>query len=337
MASQGNIQQFEPGAVILYENSPGDSAYIVISGKVEVSKRIEGQRVVLDRLGPGSIFGEMSLIDGQPRSASVTAVETTRLSVIDNQRFQAIINLIPKEVRPLFTSLSERLRNTNKMVSGLCIWERLLYSTCALIRTSAGLNPIPRSQGIAYPYRELLQEICRVLAFAQERIEKALGALIETELVQLESSEGPEGGLLVVPDTLLFSAFVDFLAEQMANIPGFPVPTRKYAVLTDQAQEILYFLKNQSGSLPRDKMGRTHYDFDRYVKDSVSALGYGVKDAILQLQRLSGAGAVRLVKASEVVENKAIIYNVADIAQAQLVLMQANEFDTIYRKLIKKR
>jgi len=77
MAETSSLQQFEPGQVIIRENTPGDSAYIILSGRVEVTKRIEGQPVVLVRLGPGSIFGEMSLLDGSPRSATATAMETT--------------------------------------------------------------------------------------------------------------------------------------------------------------------------------------------------------------------------------------------------------------------
>jgi CRP-like cAMP-binding protein len=66
MAGHNKSSKFEPGQVILRENTPGDSAYIILSGQVEISKVIEGQRVVLDRLGPGSIFGEMSLLTEGP-------------------------------------------------------------------------------------------------------------------------------------------------------------------------------------------------------------------------------------------------------------------------------
>ena len=88
MAEQAKIQEFEAGQVILRENTPGDCAYIILSGGVEITKRIEGQRVVLVRLGAGGIFGEMPLIDGSPRSATVTATEPTRVSAINNRRFR---------------------------------------------------------------------------------------------------------------------------------------------------------------------------------------------------------------------------------------------------------
>jgi len=337
MAEQGKYLEFEPGQIILRENTPGDSAYILLSGSVEISKRIEGQRVVLGRLGPGSIFGEMSLIDGSPRSATVTALEHSRLSVIDRRRFQAILNLIPKEVQPLFTALSERLRNTSQMVSALSLKERLIYSICSIIRMLSGVKSTSRGEGFVLEYRDLLLELCRVLAIVEHKIEEAIQDLAETYLLSLEPGEKPDEQLLVVHDKKIFDAFVDFLSEQLSHIPGFPLPSRKYSTLSEKAQEILYFLKNQSGRLPKDKTGRSHYDFDRYVKESVKVLGYGVKDAILRLQELAASGAIRLEKYSDVVENKAIVYNVDDISQAQLILLEADEFQKIYKKLTRKK
>ena len=336
MAEQNKAGKFEPGQIILRENTPGDSAYIIFSGKVEISKIIEGQRVVLDRLGPGSIFGEMSLLDGRPRSATVTAVEPSRLSVVTSARFQAILNSIPKEVRPLFSSLSERLRHTNRMVSVLGQSERLLYSTSVLLHTLSALKGIPRGRGVALRKRDVILEAIRVLAIVHEKVEEVIESLAGTELANLEPGEVAEDAVFVIADRDQFGAFIDFLSEKLSHIPGFPLPSRKYSVLSEKAQEALFFLKNASGNLPRDENGRSHYDFDRYVKESVAILGWGVKDAILSLQNLAASGHLELVKFSGLVQNKAIVYNVKDVSQAQMILLQADEFERIYRKLIKE-
>jgi CRP/FNR family cyclic AMP-dependent transcriptional regulator len=335
MAGHNKSSKFEPGQVILRENTPGDSAYIILSGQVEISKVIEGQRVVLDRLGPGSIFGEMSLLDGRPRSATVTAVEPTLLSVVTSARFQAILNAIPKEVRPLFSSLSERLRHTSRMVSVLGQRERLLYSTCVLLHTLSALKGIPRDQGVALPKRDVILEAIRVLAIVHEKVEEVIDFLAGTELAKLEPGKSTEDTLFVIANSDQFGAFIDFLTEKLSHIPGFPLPSRKYSVLSDKAQEILFFLKNVADSLPRDESGRSHYDFDRYVKESVAGLHWGVKDAILNLQNLATSGHLKLVKFSELVQNKAIVYNAKDISQAQMILLQADDFERIYRKLTK--
>ena len=337
MAEKIKSHQFDPGQVILRENTPGDSAYIILSGEVEITKIIEGQRVVLDTLGPGSIFGEMSLLDGSPRSATVTAKVPTLLSIVDRGRFQAILNAIPKEVRPLFSALSDRLRHTSRMVSVLSQRERLLYSICVLIHSQASLKGIARGQGKALSHQDTVLDACRVLAIVHEKIVDIIVLLASTSLIEFAESDRKDDKLIVIPDPQLFGAFIDFLSEKLSYIPGFPLPTRKYSILADKAQEILFFLKNTAGALPTDEEGYSHYDFDRYVKDCISKLGYGVKDAILLLQNLSVSGHVRLEKFSKVVQNKAIVYNAVEIAQAQMILLQADEFEKLYNGLKKAR
>lgn len=78
---------FPAGARIFAEGEPGDCAYSIEEGRVEVSTLRKGEPLVLAELGPGDIFGEMALIDNKVRSASVTALTETRLLVIQRERF----------------------------------------------------------------------------------------------------------------------------------------------------------------------------------------------------------------------------------------------------------
>ena len=333
LAAEKPTNVFNAGQAIIRENSPGDSAYIILKGKVQVTKIIDGQKVVLDTLGPGSIFGEMSLLDGRPRSATVTAVAPTVLSIVDSRRFQSILNSMPREVRPLFASLSDRLRHTSQLVSVLNQRERLLYSASMLAYSICGSKGDSRERGKAVKLRDLVYESCRVLAVDHVKIEEVLVALADTSLALVEKAEKSDERIFVITDIEFFAGFIDYLSEKLSYIPGFPLPAHKYSVLSSKAQEVLFHLKNVAGMLPNDKDGNSHYDFDLYVKQSVASLGIGVKEAILSLQSLSAGGHVKLNKFSEVVQNKAIVYRHADISQAQLILLQSEEFDKIYRKL----
>ena len=330
MAAAGNLT-FGRGEIIIRENTPGDCAYIVLKGQVEISKIIDGQRVALDTLGPGAIFGEMSLIDGAPRSATATALIPAMLSVVDKARFQQILNAIPREVRPLFSSLSERLRHTNRLVSVLNQRNRLMYSAYSLLAfmmDSIG----ERKNGIVYAdFDEVVFECCRVLAVDKESVEEVLRALMGTELAQLDESNGKPR--ILVGELSMLEAFVDFLAEKLSYIPGFPPPTRKYVSLNEKAQQVLFHLRNISSNLEVDRHGNCHYDFDKYVKQATSGLKLGVKDAIITLQNLSVSGHVTLEKFSDVVQNKAIVFRTQDISKAQMLLLQAEEFEQIYRSL----
>ncbi len=66
------------GTLVCAENGPGGSCFIVVRGAVDVSTEVRGQQRRLARLGPGSIFGQISLIDGEPRSATCSAQSRSR-------------------------------------------------------------------------------------------------------------------------------------------------------------------------------------------------------------------------------------------------------------------
>ena len=79
--------RYAAGAVIVHEHDCGDTAYLIEHGQVEVSKDLDGQTVHLAYLGAGDIFGEMSMIDEKPRSATVTAVTETVVSALQRDDF----------------------------------------------------------------------------------------------------------------------------------------------------------------------------------------------------------------------------------------------------------
>lgn len=79
--------RYQAGEVIIQENDLGETAYVITQGQVEVSKELQGQKVHLAYLGSGETFGEMSMIDEKPRSATVTAVTETVLSELRRDDF----------------------------------------------------------------------------------------------------------------------------------------------------------------------------------------------------------------------------------------------------------
>ena len=112
------LEAHEGGAVIIKEGDSGEELYIVLAGRVTVSRG--GQEIV--ELHPGVHFGEMALVDQSPRSASVKAKETTRLLVVQRRSFYTLIRKEPVLAVKLLWSfvqvLSRRLRETNEQLSG---------------------------------------------------------------------------------------------------------------------------------------------------------------------------------------------------------------------------
>lgn len=111
-ASQVKI--VESGEMLFMEGDDGDEMYIIKRGQIQILKR-EGVRIVqLATLGPGSVIGELSLLDQQTRSASARALNTAELVVINQSTLQSTYKKIPSWLTSLIKILVTRLRDTNK-------------------------------------------------------------------------------------------------------------------------------------------------------------------------------------------------------------------------------
>ncbi len=113
MAQTDNIgtRICQPGEVIFSEGDPGADLYLIISGSVEIFKETENDRQLINRLGDGEIFGEMSALTHKPRYASATAMERTRLIIINDKTFgRALINEEMPIIKPLAKQLVVRLK-----------------------------------------------------------------------------------------------------------------------------------------------------------------------------------------------------------------------------------
>ena len=107
------------GETLIHEGDLGDTAYCIVEGEVRVWKRSESGEVELARLGKGSIFGEMSIVDEKPRSASITAVAETRLKELKRAQFLDSFQHDPEFATSLLRVLFERLRETGAKLTQL--------------------------------------------------------------------------------------------------------------------------------------------------------------------------------------------------------------------------
>ena len=102
---------YPKNSVILFEDDPGDALYVVVGGRVKVVLIGEdGKEVILSVLKDGDFFGEMALIDDEPRSAHVIAMEDTDLLVLRREDFQRCLEGQPRMALSLLRALSGRLR-----------------------------------------------------------------------------------------------------------------------------------------------------------------------------------------------------------------------------------
>lgn len=113
-----NVRTFYKGEIIFLEGQPSSCAYIIDSGRVGIYREdSRGTRLLVRKLGKKSLFGEMSLIDKYPRSATAIALEDTRCMVIERSRFSYLAKFNPVFIASLIKSLSERLRATISLLN----------------------------------------------------------------------------------------------------------------------------------------------------------------------------------------------------------------------------
>ena len=113
---------YPKNSVILFEDDPGDSLFVVNEGQVKVVLIGEdGREVILSVLGEGDFFGEMALIDDEPRSAHVIAMNDSTLLVLRREDFQGLLMQTPGIALAMLRELTRRLRRVDEKVGSLVL------------------------------------------------------------------------------------------------------------------------------------------------------------------------------------------------------------------------
>jgi signal transduction histidine kinase len=105
-----------PRGVLIREGEPGDALYVVLEGDFEITKHSGSSEVVIAHRGAGEVMGEMSLLDNEPRSATVRALTPSRLLKIDQESFHKLLEWSPPAARAILKTVTSRLRNTEAML-----------------------------------------------------------------------------------------------------------------------------------------------------------------------------------------------------------------------------
>jgi hypothetical protein len=113
------LRQYAPGEAIIRENEPGECAYIIEKGRVEITREKGGRPAHIAFLGEGSTFGEMGMVDDLPRSATVTAVEETTVREVHREGLYEALRSNPETMGKLLKGIFERLRIANATISRL--------------------------------------------------------------------------------------------------------------------------------------------------------------------------------------------------------------------------
>ena len=117
LAAQIEDVEFAAGSTIFKRGDPGDAIFIVAAGEVEIYvEDTTGQRIVFETAKAGEFFGELSLLDGDPRSASAVAIQGTRLLRIDRDDLSLLFTRHPTAALDVLAVIGRRLREADKLL-----------------------------------------------------------------------------------------------------------------------------------------------------------------------------------------------------------------------------
>jgi CRP-like cAMP-binding protein len=126
LGTVGEEKTYKKDETIFEEDSKGDSMYVIKSGAVKIIKKVKNQENTIAVLNPGEFFGEMALLDGQPRSAAVRATTDSEVYMISLTGYQKLRSDNPhtalKLMDIIIKVLSNRLRQANKNLEVISFW-----------------------------------------------------------------------------------------------------------------------------------------------------------------------------------------------------------------------
>ena len=172
------------GAILVAQDDPGDALFVIFSGRVKVALFADnGREVTLATLGPGEFFGEMSLFDGRPRSASVVALDDTTVLTLTRDAFFEHLRQQPQTAVNLLGEMTRRLRRADETIADLALHDvhaRLVRTLERLARDGGEET----AEGLVLRRRPTQQELANMVGACRETISRAFTALVGKGLLQ---------------------------------------------------------------------------------------------------------------------------------------------------------
>ena len=171
---------YEKGKMILLEQSQGETFFIIISGVVKVTRLSDdGREVILAILGESDFFGEMSLLDGEGRSANIVANEQSEVVTLSRSDFLDCLQKYPKIAIALLEELAVRLRKSDQHIESLSLSDSEQRIGVTLIRLAEELGTIKQGDVNVknLPYQ---QDIANMAGTSRETVSRTL-KLLETK------------------------------------------------------------------------------------------------------------------------------------------------------------
>jgi CRP/FNR family transcriptional regulator, cyclic AMP receptor protein len=189
IAKLGTRQKYKKGNIVVLEQESGAALFVIISGKVKVVRMDEeGREVILSMFGPGEFFGEMSLLDGMARSASVVATVKSELFMIHRRDFLELLHQFPTVAILLLAELAMRLRKADMQIKSLSLKDAAGRVANVLLILADDIG-IFRKGKVEIDDLPLQQDIANMAGTSRETVSRMIHQFIEDGEVQLKGNK----------------------------------------------------------------------------------------------------------------------------------------------------
>ncbi len=179
--------RLERGDILFHEGDDGDSLFVIAEGKVKLGRTSKDARENLVAiLGPGEMFGELSLFDPGPRTMTATAVAETQLLALSNDALTAALAGQPDLGKALLAALAKRLRRTNQHLADLVFTDVPGRVAKALLELSSRFGR-QVDEGILVAHDLTQEELAQLVGASRETVNKALADFVSRGWVRLEA------------------------------------------------------------------------------------------------------------------------------------------------------
>jgi CRP/FNR family cyclic AMP-dependent transcriptional regulator len=175
------------GEAVFTEGEQGDTLFIVLSGKVKIGRRAaDGRENMLSVMGPSDMFGELSLFDPGPRTATATVVTDARLASLAHTSLRPWIKDRPEIAEQLLRVLARRLRRTNDALADLIFTDVPGRVAKALLELASRFGT-PEGDGVRVHHDLTQEELAQLVGASRETVNKALADFASRGWMRVDS------------------------------------------------------------------------------------------------------------------------------------------------------
>ncbi len=181
-------RKYRKDSMILIEEEAGQTMFILMSGQVKISRISEdGREVILAVMAEGDFFGELSLLDGQSRSANVTVIKDAEMLLINREDFLSLLNEFPQIAIQLLRELAGRMRKSDSQIKSLSLKNATGKVTGTLHRLAEDIGFL-RENRVTIENLPTQQDLANMAGTSRETISRVIQRLINDNYVVKEGS-----------------------------------------------------------------------------------------------------------------------------------------------------